>query len=485
MEKTRRHSTRFISVLLVLAILASGMFCVVSNAVEGDSSDILRNHFDSINLSTHAYPPPSENTCGYNAMSLLLSYYDAFINENFVPELLEGSEGVYSVNTDTIRKTFSGVGEMNAWLDYQEENPDKTYADFQIEHQFDYLQPYLISIGKMLGYSNDSDDNHNPDKYYGFGVTITEMKDILEIYLYNVCGFSEEDVRVCLRTENEVGQTALEQTVRSKISNGFPVIYCGSRLIDSTSDEMTSSQNSEKIGHAMIAYTTTIENGSETIKLHTGWISNTYTTVSSTPYIYNNAVIWLEITDDLMVHNHTASNESQKDFEAIDSDDKFCTCQIFSEHPMHEYNHIFIKKYNVTRHFEECHCGEIINTEYHDFTYISNTLDEHTEECPDCGYQIVEDHEYWPEFVSTTHHEGLCECGHYDGELEPHYAAYYKNKSKIFHNIVCRCGHVIGTEAHSIVAGAINNYCEDCGAVLGSGNITIKSIEEEDTTTVE
>ena len=31
----------------------------------------------------------------------------------------------------------------------------------------------------------------------------------------------------------------------------------------------------------------------------------------------------------------------------------------------------------------------------------------------------------------------------------------------------------------------INNYCEDCGAVLGSGNITIKSIEEEDTTTVE
>lgn len=499
MEKNKKTKIRLISALLTFVMLF-GTFSLFTSADEPEEPvTMLEDHFDNLNYGTGAYPPPSENTCAYTAISMMLAYFDAVVNERFVPLNLEWSQGSYSLTEGGIKKTFSESGETNAWTNYRNTNSDKSYADFQVENQFNYLQPYLISIGKILGYhSDDAVANQNPDTYNGFGLRSIkgesdekeEIVCVLENYLYNTCNFTQEEVTVHIEQESDVGQTALEETIREQIANGYPVIYCGYIPNQSTEGGLSASSSSDgRSGHAMIAYATedTNEDGiDEDIKLHTGWISSSYTYVSSTDYTYQNAVVWLEISDDLMVHDHT-SNENQKDYYISGSYPtvNLCTCEVYADHPLHNNSHIFINSFDNQNHFMQCHCGAITNSVIHSFSYVDHSEQQHIKSCTICDYSISENHMYGNhEKISSTQHESSCVCG--DTRTESHAGFEYKSISNFKHEVYCKCGYLIGTSNHVMTTVGTRNICTICGASFSNfSDITIKGAEDEHETHIE
>ena len=81
-------------------------------------SSCVEDHFSNLKTTTDEESgtdiirtPPSENSCPYTAMSMLLSFYDTYWNDRFVDEHYDWQAGTYNATTDTLAETFSAKDE--------------------------------------------------------------------------------------------------------------------------------------------------------------------------------------------------------------------------------------------------------------------------------------------------------------------------------------------------------------------------------------
>ena len=469
--------TRFTAIILTFVFFMSGIFSfTISASDEPDPPTCLEEHFSKLNSSNNGFVPPNvEDSCPYVAMSMLLSFYDAYWDDDFIVENLDWDVGVFDSSTKNLVKTFSATSERKAWIDWY----NSSFVDYELANQGEHLQPYLISLGRFAGY-------HNNIEEHGYKLTTREIFNFLESYLYNVRGFSRDQVEVCYQTEGLFGgsQAELNQTIINKVSNGYPVIYLGYTY--NFDEEINSLEDllNIKIGHAMVAYSVSDNNDDgvyETINLHEGYNSNQYTTVSDTEYQYSNVAIWLEINEELFPH------DCSNNYEDVATGSFVCACNVYYETHL-SHTHFHHESYNSFDHFGDCICGNISDATPHNYKYYDLTLSTHHQKCRGCNYEITVDHNYNIFSIVSGGHIAECACGLVT-TTQSHNEDNYISRGVLLHDVYCECGYFIRSEAHQMVSNGLKNVCSDCDYVGDNGilppGLIIKGIEDESDTNIE
>ena len=469
--------SKFKKTLCILSIVAllTVFIGIFAYADEDESvpihTDCVRDYFEWVedeDADTVAgeriahYPANPIGSCPYVSMSLLLSFYDAYWHDDFVPASYE-TLGEISISGE-ISQSFHFTLENNDV--YRQINfsdgtslSDKiAYRDFIDARKGDFFQMYLISLAmEKMNYHTLS---------LTYGLMDYQTIAFLEYYLYNECHFTPDQVAVrYMREGAENTKEDVFNKAKEQIQAGFPVIYGGYNVFQDDNGELSIKDGITS--HYLMGYKLTLQE--DDIVLTTTWNGATEdtTTFYTTAYEYVPSIIWLEINEEQFPHVCSAS---YRDF--VDENLTYCTCQIYTNHRNHscvitstqeqacpvrqgngrclcgktvgEHNY-YLRRYTEANHWYECSCGEIGAVENHTLNSVySSDSSMHFYYC-DCGYTtrthfmgiysqytILDDNFY----LRDTFHRKSCECGY--EEADPHSFVFYK-----FGQWICEeCGYI-------------------------------------------
>lgn len=190
-------------------------------------------------------------SCTYVAMGMLLSFYDSYWDDSFIPEAYDVTTefqpirqtdfDIIPLDTESPGVLFESnelVGNlsMNQYLDIVNQNSD-TYFQFK-----------LIQLAKQYFGNEKFDTEAQP-----LGMNYSELQSFLNYYIHTFNQKSNSDVTI--NSATGTSGTVRNFTV-AKLLNGTPVLL---RAKNSDSDT----------GHAMIAYD--YDSNTQEIYVHTGW----------------------------------------------------------------------------------------------------------------------------------------------------------------------------------------------------------------------
>lgn len=482
---------------LSLAILLSA-FTLYSSAEDTEPTYCVSDHFSKLKYNHNGVekeriPANEIGTCTHVAMSMLLSFYDFYWNDAFIPTIYESDgtnhqmgweNGIYNSTTNSVVETFNANPEASAWSNWAGD-----FESFASYNNMYYLQPYLLNIAQSETLTGA----------VGIvGMLDFEVVRVLETYLSMRGLGPEQGVEVHIEygfpniNDPNASRETLFDTIKNQIENGNPVIFMGLDYID-CAPEFIDGDSFNIYAHAMLAYDVVQNNGIEDIVMHTGWndyIVDDYDDekqyFNSTPYINCNSAVWIEIDEDKMPH------QCKDRYYDIATGVGYCTCQVYSTHPEHNNNnHIFLDKYDSNNHFSGCHCGIETNIIPHTLHYTSSNSSEHYQYCTNCYYSSFVEHDFSiPTTPLQTGGHGLkCACGYVGDEGEAHYYHSYTKNNKTSHYVYCECGYQIGTSRHVVPIGGIGfKLCIYCGEridtsiiitpVPGTNSVSMRYITE-------
>lgn len=366
--------------------------------IQGDTSFSENSTEDGTTIPSH-YPRNIAGSCGYVALSLLLSFYDAYWRDGFVPERYDTFGFIDDVTGEIWREMHFAI-ENTAWKEFWDEyweyykeinNLDEeaeetkaiketvrldVYKQFAIDHSNDYFHFYLMSLGRALGYYDGVD----------YGINGPHMTELLDHYLDTICNINFNQVQVGYMHEGTfTSREILYAKAREKVRQGFPVLYAGYNYSDDNSRANSSTKKTEKASHYLLAYKMTPDEND--IVLTPCWNGEKLQTFNTTEYQYNSYIIWLEPT---ALFNHECSVSYKY---SSTSDQEYCVCDIFSEHPNHVHSYD-ATAYDETKHWKKCLCGERREQEYHQLVFKHDYVKQHYYECAneECEYYVVKDH---------------------------------------------------------------------------------------------
>lgn len=380
-----------LSLLLIVSILIS-IFAINSFAAgfDIDYKKMAHHHFN--NLSGNI-PKNEHDSCGYVAMSMVLSFYDCYWSDIFVAHNQEGAKA--NINKFLSYPNFPVLLKLeNDILSDTEKENETAYRAFIQNNSDDYLHMHLISLGIQNNYHPTDDD------IAGFGITTKEMANILDIYFDGKFGAEDyyrededydESLPVTIHIVSELDSSKTRQDVidaiNTQVTIGNPVIYRADKIIESSGGTTRSSEASddEKVGHFMVAYFST-ESGD--ILFHKGHTSESYSTFNTTEYNLNIEALWIEINEDVFPHSCSDNYIWYPDETPV------CSCIAYKDmHPEHVHSQFYISN-DETTHTYGCEwgCDDIVSPhEYASYTSYSNSL--HSARCR-CGYTMSESHNF-------------------------------------------------------------------------------------------
>lgn len=299
--------------ILIVIVLVTAMLCLSATSVFAAELDEYQNLYrmhspiiDSYAANYYSslinyFGYNSQDTCAYVALGMLLTYYDSFKHDNFVPDNLivkseEGESGyplLYGSPGNLYEKTLV--------TNYANQN--KTYTQFINDHKNQSLHAYLISLGmgSSLNFYNSS--NLRTGGTESLGITSSQLLSLLIHYLYSVRGFTIRQVTIITKfVEDGHSADSIRSEMISKITAGVPVLYFGYKYSSNSGNENIIAGG---IGHAMIAYDYDASNGN--IYVHKGLnfeesSDALESTLSNSGYTTYGGIIWLEINESLLPH---------------------------------------------------------------------------------------------------------------------------------------------------------------------------------------
>ena len=381
---------RVISVILIISALLICFLNITAYASDSEDEELLCSEHYFSTIDGHI-PKNVRGTCVYVALSMLLSFYDSYWNDDFVWESFEaGNEAKFDPYTENPQmvpylkyidyppKDETSTGESTEEL--TEEELRAAYKSFAMNNANEELHLYLVSLAA----NNVFKDNGDPLITYddeSYGINIYEAKKLLEYYLYDVIGFTRAQIEVCMVTSTGkiTADSEIFQIIKEKVSNGIPVYYRADPTIDAQSTSTTKTE-----GHAMIAYRY-LPNENK-IKLHLGSKDRYDKNLPGVEYDTDAGIIWLDIKDSLP---HKCANH----YTWWPTKELVCSCVAYGDrHPahVHEYS---LESTTETTHTYTCAWG-CEKTEHHDRKNcysISNVM--HTATCS-CGRTYSEQHNF-------------------------------------------------------------------------------------------
>ena len=446
------------------------------NIIVGDGTHIQDyNTYLNNNYATYYFSQLKNNmgenqigTCSYVAMSMLLSYYDTYWNDNVIPENYEQNQINFNASLDISYNTESpGIKSEKIYVDYMSYDEYTNFAENETNKN-NYFHIKLLDIGtKTLG------------KPYGVGAA--GINDILQYYLYTIQGFTSSELEIeyipTVTFKNK------RQYIIDKVKDGIPIIVCALNL------------DSEP-GHTYIIYDYNEEE--DELYCHAGWSHDEYIDQNSnTTSIYDYSHIpFSHMKDTLLcglISIDIKSGHSHSD-NYVDSDgNTYCSCY-FSCHDEHEC--IYYNQYNEEYHTYACDCNPIEENLFeHSWVYEDSNFGLHSIYCGDCGYSVESQyHTYEYTSINETYHRGICiYCGNqtyqqmhdfeeychcyekctmceYIQQVIPHDYTYRygtnENDTTDTHYAYCECNARIESP-HSFVTIGMIDACEFCAYQKG------------------
>lgn len=224
-------------------------------------------------------------TCTYTALGMLLSFYDTYWDDSFIPNqyetnsVLNSSNVALPINQDSpgiLFESFDLIG--NSTLE--------EYLDIANQYSNSYFQLKLIDMA--IKYFNE----FKKEDYYSnyLGLTYNELISFTSYYLYDYLNKTSSEVEI---TSNTLENLEVREFTIEKIKQGIPVL-------------LRMGVYNQTYGHAMIAYDYDEKN--DEIYVHTGWRdeenNTSLTHIAITDLDYNHywdAIALLKKTS----HSHT------------------------------------------------------------------------------------------------------------------------------------------------------------------------------------
>ena len=235
----------------------AALYSSLTNNAELYLTDYYSTYYFS-NLSEN-YGRNVKGSCTYGALGMLLSFYDTYWDDSFVPEnydmITTLSSNALSFDLEspgTYQESYSLVGGLTTAEYYQ---VVEQYSNF-------YFHLKLIQMGKEHFGQYKFDNPSQP-----CALTYSELYDLTSYYLYTYLGKSSSDVEIV--SSVTAGVSAKNFTI-SMVEQGIPVILRMGHL-------------NRTGGHAMIAYDYDEDN--DDIYVHAGWGSDsTHVTLDDIDY---------------------------------------------------------------------------------------------------------------------------------------------------------------------------------------------------------
>ena len=324
--------------------------------LERINSSPMRNYFYNLRGN---YGFNSMGTCAYVALGMLFTYYDAYYNDNLVPEEYEVHGNLTTLDAYTTAvspgsweiRRYPTATNYNAYVN----NMYSEYGDKS-------LHANLLKLGYDMGYDN--------------GLSMPEVLDLLEEYLADNSSIDDdrwminyvynEKYAQKVPGENYTYSEKLLQSVINLVNIDIPVY-----LALATSD----------FAHAVIAYD--YDENTDTLYAHFGQENTKIHYNVFEEYDYIMGYLTLNPKD---LHSHS----NNYDLGNSSNRTEICSCSL----PNHKHSYTY-KSISTTQHIKKCVCG-YSTTQSHRFTqrgagrYISYLI------CGDCGYMKRDNGEIIP-----------------------------------------------------------------------------------------
>ena len=210
--------------------------CVKANAYLGDgTTDELFNRLTSIDqgecfvdntYASYYFKNLRENfgnnafgSCGYVAIGMLFSFYDAYWNDDIIPSQYDvNAQYIPSTNSNVVPYNTNSPGVKFESRDLFKELTKEEYFTFASENKNLSFQFKLFeSAKKCLDTSKFNLSNVD------FTLTDQEALKLVQYYLYNERNFdSKNDVSLSFSTQNAYGQEILKSRIIDGIKTGNP-----------------------------------------------------------------------------------------------------------------------------------------------------------------------------------------------------------------------------------------------------------------------
>ncbi len=382
---------KIIIMLLSVSILLSSIVVNGKNPVEA-KADVEQGPYQQSYMSQYFYnlntnfPVNMMGTCGYVAISMLLSYYDNYLHKDIIPEPYEAT--VSSTSNNFMGYNLSpGVKRIN--VDYEDEDtapdiyipnnstPEQYYTEM-LEHTDSNFQARLFQSART-GWIKTIFDSYDEDYgslLWGDILMLTRWRLEDAGFIYN--GIAENGLQVGeftidLIREWEYGWTErnrlTKQFTKEKILQGYPVLL----FIQSTPSD---NAGAGKTGHFVIAYD--YDPITDKIFCHSGWDSDQHSTVEELNYQYWNAAMTLDINtphvcdnnyvynnvgycfhdEEIITYEHTHVYNDEETFWVTSPTDgyTYVRCQSCPETIRHSHSYVYSPFKNNT-HKATCSCG--------------------------------------------------------------------------------------------------------------------------------
>lgn len=193
----------------------------------------------------------SHGSCSYVALGMLLSFYDSYWNDLFVPEEYDVEPTSAFVTYPSADFAFPSFYTESPGVSFEPSEDVSSLAldDYLLYTSMNsnsYFQCKLISLSQSYFGEAKFESVSNP-----FGMTFSDILGFLGYYLYDYRNFNTS--QVVISSCNDV--TLVRSYIINKIQNGIPVIL--------RSDSLSLG------GHAFIAYD--YDETMDEIYVHTGW----------------------------------------------------------------------------------------------------------------------------------------------------------------------------------------------------------------------
>ena len=364
------------------------------NDVEGCFCDSFMAYYFTRLLDN--FPEQNNSSSSFVVASMLLSYYDTYLDDRFVPEKYDLNAIVENNSVDVTMLSAVSPGVMNdAMICYGKISNIGRINLYELIGNYEeaFFNQYLIS----LGYSFGIFDENGTQDLLPYALTPDELTTLLEGYL-SLVGLDTVNVVMTIEPTQDF--------VISKIRENTPVILC-----KYTSERFGPNNN----GVAMLAYDYSVYN--DEIYIH----SNFRRGNGLTTYKYQHLGENFDDTDDTYIYAAIYLDTSALTHSCSDNyfyrptnnpadDIYYCSCDLTVPAHIHRAEvegESISYTVDSSKHIYTCHCGVI--EEAHEYQYLADSFEKHKATCVKCGYTMYESHRFR---INSQTDTGTClDCG--------------------------------------------------------------------------
>lgn len=433
------------------------------------SENSINNAFYFENLSNN-FGDNINGSCGYIAISMLLSYYNEFYDQSIIPETItynNNEQDVSIFKSDFYNKSYDREYDISKM---ESPGANDNFHNFLIEYGSKCVLGenelvygmYKSQVKEILAsYLNDFYGNSNLQTRYVVDERVSEGDYSNSVYF-------EEDYEFYESQQNEDllwdvnNEFIYELDICNEIDNGNPVIlflnnfnapYDYYTYLENYNGELDNVKYTSYEGHAVVAYGYVVTNGGIYYKCHMGWKNE------DGRYNYNSVYVFAgTVCEGIILKDFSEQLEVVEDSNYIYENDG-CILYMPTNHIFQSYNELVLACNNIDfndafeYYYCDCNNEHILYQKGHEFLYHEYTIENHVKYCK-CGFSLIESHSLYHDTYYDGHYELCSECSYQNVHSS---SVTYMCLEETKHIWICSECNLNGVAYHTYVFESIDN----------------------------